>query len=53
MGTSSSSSGPKSGISFDPPWLNSVASQNAQQDGTTNSPLGIAPVRRFGNARRY
>ena len=27
MGTSSSSSGPGSGVPFDPPWLSSVASE--------------------------
>jgi len=27
MGTSSSSFGPRSGVSFDPPWLKSVASE--------------------------
>jgi len=68
MGTSSSSSGPKSGVSFDPPWLNSVASalgspleqisgeqvvQNPQQAEPAKQPLGIAPPGRFGNARRY
>lgn len=68
MGTSSSSSGPKSGVSFDPPWLNSVASelgspleqisgeqvvQSPQQTEPAKQPLGIAPPGRFGNARRY
>ncbi|GAB6142420.1 hypothetical protein JCM14076_31500 [Methylosoma difficile] len=68
MGTSSSSSGPKSGVSFDPPWLNSVASelgsplekisgeqssQNPRQIESVNLPLGIAPPGRFGSARRY
>lgn len=70
MGTSSSSSGPGAGVSFDPPWLSSVASeigspleqisgdgaqqeQPPQQAEPVVQPSGIAPPRRFGNARRY
>ena len=68
MGTSSSSSGPASGVSFDPPWLSSVASEigsplenisgeesdlgNHQTEPVTQ-PVEMAPPRRFGNARRY
>jgi hypothetical protein len=70
MGTSSSSSGPGAGVPFDPPWLNSVASevgapfeqisgegpqpmQNQVQAEPVAQPAGVAPPRRFGNARRY
>lgn len=70
MGTSSSSSGPGAGVPFDPPWLNSVASevgapleqisgegsqpmQNPLQAEPVVQPVGVAPPRRFGNARRY
>lgn len=41
MGTSSSSSGPRSGIPFDPPWLEPYT-----------QPLELAPSGRFRNARR-
>lgn len=75
MGTSTSSSGPGSKISFDPPWLDQLATGSAEnaatgddqseqgdsnnQSGsdneanqTTGAALGIAPARRFANARR-
>jgi hypothetical protein len=41
MGTSSSSSGPRSGVPFDPPWLEPYT-----------QPLELAPPGRFRNARR-
>ena len=68
MGTSSSSSGPASGVSFDPPWLSSVASEigsplenisgeesdlGNQPTEPVTHPFEMAPPRRFGNARRY
>jgi hypothetical protein len=68
MGTSSSSSGPGAGVSFDPPWLNSVASEldspleetssqgfnkNPEKMRVATQPFHVAPPRRFGNARRY
>jgi hypothetical protein len=67
MGTSTSSSGPGAGVSFDPPWLDQLGGSDAQApagdsgeagDGN-NAPTpsaapaaGIAPPRRFANARR-
>ena len=68
MGTSSSSSGPASGVSFDPPWLSSVASEigsplenisgeesdlGNQPTEPVTQPFEMSPPRRFGNARRY
>lgn len=57
MGTSASHSGPKSGVSFDPPWLDDIdspempvaPSQNPQE--TPNVPSLALPAR-FGSARR-
>lgn len=57
MGTSASHSGPKSGVSFDPPWLDDLdgpempeaPSQNPQE--TPNVPSLALPAR-FGSARR-
>lgn len=65
MGTSSSSSGPGAGVSFDPPWLNSLALEisspespmveNAGDDTLVVVPQTqnneIAPMRRFSSAR--
>jgi len=68
MGTSSSSSGPGAGVSFDPPWLDIIASDflSPQQsiagedngepidaDTDKTEPFDLAPPRRFGTARRY
>ena len=63
MGTSTSSSGPKSNIPFDPPWLDdenpedSPENENPDddtQDALPNDvpPSEIAPPRRFADARR-
>ena len=78
MGTSTSSSGPGSGVPFDPPWLNDNDNGDHSEEGgqETNDPpdqqnpdnqnpdevpnshpiapllVGIAPPRRFANARR-
>ena len=68
MGTSSSSSGPGSGISFDPPWLDDISkesTESVQELTDPNSPapspsdnqsivppIELAPPRRFANARR-
>ena len=49
MGTSSSSSGPKSGVPIDPPWLDSTIPQPSNSPALTSSK---APPRRFANARR-
>jgi len=61
MGTSSSSSGPKSKVRFDPPWLSLVVSEieehisgeSSQQPESVVQPLVLAPLRRFRNARQY
>lgn len=68
MGTSTSSSGPKGGVPLDPPWLDQLGdaqpSVGTPADGdlaegdaqprpqATDRPAGIAPARRFANARR-
>ncbi len=62
MGTSTSSTGPSSGVSLDPPWLDDVVgdigkgSTVAPSDGgAPNSPAGPAgnaPSARYGEARR-
>ena len=68
MGTSTSSSGPRSNISLDPPWLdglvgaeggdgNGAPPQPPPPPGAGNSPPAsppsqIAPARRFANAKR-
>lgn len=57
MGTSTSSSGPGSNISFDPPWLDHVdknSNDAAGSNGNQNIPPaeGIAPPRRWAKARR-
>lgn len=67
MGTSSSSAGPGAAVPFDPPWLNDIAAelgspleqiinQDSKQDTPQIQPgtpaYGIAPQRRFSNARR-
>lgn len=67
MGTSSSSSGPGSGVSYNPPWLNSmppeISAPLEQLSGNDSNveqiqqqiqqSTELAPARRFGNARRY
>lgn len=63
MGTSTSSKGPGSGVSFDPPWLDDVVGGIGSGGGvippndpaaTTSpeAPSGIAPPNRYGDARR-
>jgi hypothetical protein len=58
MGTSKSSSGPGSGIPFDPPWLDDIDLPNVPNpspDEPKAPPPNIpplAPKARFGNARR-
>lgn len=62
MGTSTSSSGPRSGVPFDPPWLDQLESfhsgteeaesSESNNDSSTNKPTRLAPSRRFSNARR-
>ena len=52
MGTSASSKGPGSGVSFDPPWLDDIEVPNQQKTEKQNEPLVLAPRARFGNARR-
>ncbi len=60
MGTSASHSGPKSGVSFDPPWLDDIDNPNAPATPVTptQEPLPapatppLAPPARFGSARR-
>lgn len=67
MGTSTSSSGPASGISMDPPWLDDINSDtntsidsdsssdeepsNVEQP-VTQEPILVAPPARFGTARQ-
>lgn len=55
MGTSSSSNGPGSGVSLDPPWLEDIEIPNIIKQPSsdkTEIPLILAPKSRFGNARR-
>lgn len=73
MGTSTSSSGPGSGVPFDPPWLDQLGGGGGDAEGDAQAPadvgeeaahsdnpstpntepaVGIAPARRFANARR-
>ena len=55
MGTSSSSNGPGSGVSLDPPWLDDIEIPNIIKQPSsdkTGIPLILAPKSRFGNARR-
>nr|WP_289707183.1 Qat anti-phage system associated protein QatB [Enterocloster clostridioformis] len=54
MGTSASSLGPGSGVSFDPPWLNNIDIPNEppkEQDNVLQQEIPIAPKARFRNAR--
>ena len=53
MGTSASSKGPGSGVSFDPPWLDDIdiPGQDKQKNNIIAA-TGLAPKSRFGNARR-
>lgn len=55
MGTSSSSKGPKGGVSFDPPWLTSATGEIGitPSTGVLPVPIGteIAPSNRFTSAR--
>ena len=59
MGTSASHSGPKPGVSFDPPWLDDIdyptteaPAVPAQNPQTAPAVPPLAPPARFGNARR-
>lgn len=68
MGTSTSSSGPASGISMDPPWLDDINSDTSiptdsdssseeevntpTAQPTTQAPIIVAPSARFGTARK-
>lgn len=57
MGTSASHNGPKSGVSFDPPWLDDIDNQDVPADPTQNpqpAPVlpPLAPPARFKSARR-
>jgi len=55
MGTSSSSNGPGSGVSLDPPWLDDIEIPNIIKQPSSEKaeilPI-LAPKSRFGNARR-
>lgn len=60
MGTSASHKGAKSGVSFDPPWLDDIDVPNSPSEPQTDDknaeapvqPLAVAPRARFGGARR-
>lgn len=68
MGTSTSSTGPASGISMDPPWLDDINSdvtvatnpdssskqenETSTEQPSTQSPVVLAPRARFGTARK-
>ncbi|WP_406867894.1 Qat anti-phage system associated protein QatB [Paraburkholderia fungorum] len=62
MGTSTSSTGPGSGVSLDPPWLDDVVGDigkgsavtpsDAVPADSTAAPMGNAPSARYGDARR-
>lgn len=66
MGTSTSSTGPASGISMDPPWLDdinsgvTIPSDSSSEEETntsteqpaTQEPIIVAPPARFGTARK-
>jgi len=68
MGTSTSSSGPASGISMDPPWLDDINSDTSiptdsdsssedevntpTEQPSTQAPIVVAPPARFGRARK-
>jgi len=68
MGTSTSSSGPASGISMDPPWIDDIISginvttdlcSSSEQENkipieqaSTESSIVLAPIARFGTARK-
>lgn len=68
MGTSTSSIGPASGISMDPPWLDDInndvtipSDSDSNSEGETNTsteqpatqePIIVAPYARFGRARK-
>ena len=62
MGTSTSSTGPSSGVSLDPPWLDNVVGDIGRDSTVTPSdggapnapagPTGHAPSARYGDARR-
>ena len=56
MGTSASHNGPKSGVSFDPPWLNDIDSPETPVSPLQNPQLApavlpLAPPARFKSAR--
>ncbi len=57
MGTSSSSKGPKGGVPFDPPWLDSIISSISGADDiiapvVDSETVVLAPSNRFTEARR-
>lgn len=56
MGTSSSSKGPKGGVSFDPPWLDAtiaaIGNVSVPLPSTTQDASDFAPSNRFTAARR-
>ena len=51
MGTSTSSSGAPSGVSFDPPWLSSVAGLIEPSVAVAEAPVALAPQARFRETR--
>ena len=51
MGTSTSSSGAPSGVSFDPPWLSSVAGAIEPSVSVAEVSVALAPQARFKEAR--
>ncbi|SEK06063.1 Qat anti-phage system associated protein QatB [Paraburkholderia diazotrophica] len=62
MGTSTSSTGPSSGVSLDPPWLDDVVGEigsgstvvpnDGDPPAPPSAPNGDAPPNRYGDARR-
>ncbi len=56
MGTSTSSNGPKGGVSLIPQWLDQVSGEiengGHRQGGGAKKQLDLAPDRRFANVRR-
>lgn len=51
MGTSTSSSGPKGGVSFDPPWVDQLVDDIAIPASQAAAAVGVAPPARFRAAR--
>ena len=54
MGTSASHGGPKSGVSFDPPWLDDIDNPEAPEQNPQTAPEAplLAPPARFRSARQ-